>query len=351
MRSFASRVVEFFEPPDPTLVEAGAGGERFVARTRLVFWTFISLAPMSAVLAGGRSTPREVWIALGAVVFAMAISVGVLLFLRGGKRIPWVGFVTGAADTTIVTMTLVVIALAGRPTVALDSAAVWAVYLLAILATSVRFDVRVCLFVGALTIAEFSTLILWITSRWDIPINIYSPDVPESTSLLVQVARLMLMLAATALSVGIVHRSRRLVNASGTDRLTGLGNRAYFEGRFAAEIARVTRSGDPLTLVFFDLDHFKRFNDRWGHETGDEVLKAVARITRFESRAEDVIARWGGEEIAMILPDTDMAGAILKVTRIRRRLASEPLVGVDAKRGGRDRVVCDDLTPLEARTS
>ena len=378
-------LADLSRPPDPALIEAGAGGEKLVAVTRLVFWIFIGLAPLTAVLTGGRETPREIWIALAAVAIAIALSAWVVVILRRDVRVPTIGFITGAGDITVVTLTLLAVAVAGRPMVAIDSQAAWAVYLLGILATSLRYDFRICLFVGCLTVIEYVGLVLWVVSHWDIEVTAYTTTDTETTSLIIHVSRMMLMVAATALSVGIVYRSRQLVYASGTDRLTGLGNRAYFEARFRAELARASRAGDAVSLAILDLDHFKNFNDRWGHEAGDAALQLVARVMREESREEDVLARWGGEEMALVLPDTEIEGARRKVERIRMRLAGEllpiadqtaavtiscglagfPADGTDApslfavadrrlfaaKRTGRNRVVSDDELSYSTRPS
>lgn len=325
MSQIREKIREIFDPPHPALLEAGAGGERLVARTRLGFWIFIGLAPLGSLIAGRGEAPREVWIALGAVIVAIGLSAWIVLVLRHGAPIRLIGFVTGAGDVTIVTAAIIAIALAGRAEVALNSQVTWAVYLLGIVATALRFDIRICLFVGACAAVQYAAVVAWITSVWSIPIGSYAGDEPGTTSLLIQVARLMLMIAACAVAAGIVNRSRYLVLASGTDRLTGLGNRAYFEERFAAELARGRRSREPFVLVLFDLDHFKRFNDRFGHDAGDGALKAVARVMTEQSRKEDVLARWGGEEIALVLPDTDLEGARGKAERIRERLDGETL--------------------------
>lgn len=376
MRLVSKKVRNLLEPPEPVLIEAGAGGEKFIASSRLVFWCFIGLAPLGALLASGRDTPLVIWVAVFAVLAAIVLSALVVLILRRGVRIRHIGFITGAGDVTLLTLMLVVVALMGRHSIAINTQISWVVYLLAILVTSLRFDVRICLFVGFVAALEYTGLVIWVTSHWDMPVNVYSPQDFDSTSLVLQVSRVALMLAATGLSIGVVHRSRQLVYASVTDRLTGLGNRTYFEERFAAELARVSRSSAPLALAIFDLDRFKQFNDRWGHEHGDRALKLVARVMRTESRKEDVVARWGGEEFALVLPDTDASSALQKMERIRTRLKSETLVfgghetsltvscglagfpsdGADAaslfaaadrrllaaKRAGRDRTVMDD---------
>ena len=94
-----------------------------------------------------------------------------------------------------------------------------------------------------------------------------------------------------------------------TDALTGLLNRRGFETQMAFALALARRSGRPLGLITVDVDHFKRVNDTYGHEAGDEVLRRLARTLEVRLRTSDVVARLGGEEFVALLPDTDLAGA------------------------------------------
>jgi diguanylate cyclase (GGDEF)-like protein len=107
-----------------------------------------------------------------------------------------------------------------------------------------------------------------------------------------------------------------------TDELTGLANRRRFLAQLDAEVARSRRSGSPLSIVLSDLDDFKQVNDRFGHEAGDTALRAFAEILREAVRDVDVPVRLGGEEFAVLLPDTDLGGAANLAERIRSALAA-----------------------------
>jgi len=109
-----------------------------------------------------------------------------------------------------------------------------------------------------------------------------------------------------------------------TDRLTGLWNHAELHQRLREEIARSQRHGRPLTLLFADLDNFKRFNDSHGHRMGDELLRQVAARIRSAVRSTDFAARYGGDEFAIILPETPIHGASVASDELRRAIAAEP---------------------------
>ncbi|WP_081949096.1 sensor domain-containing diguanylate cyclase [Litchfieldella xinjiangensis] len=108
---------------------------------------------------------------------------------------------------------------------------------------------------------------------------------------------------------------------SDTDELTGLANRRKFMTRLDEEIARSNRHATPLSLVLLDLDHFKRINDTWGHLQGDQVLAELAALSLDSLREDDVIARLGGEEFALLLPLTPLVCCEPLAERLRRLIA------------------------------
>lgn len=116
-----------------------------------------------------------------------------------------------------------------------------------------------------------------------------------------------------------------LVELSSRDALTGLANRRSFDVALAREIDRVARSGEPALLLALDIDHFKKVNDTWGHAAGDLVLKAVAAILQETVRPMDLVARVGGEEFAIILPNCQTAFGETVAERIRRKVERTPI--------------------------
>jgi diguanylate cyclase len=162
-----------------------------------------------------------------------------------------------------------------------------------------------------------------------------------------------------------------------TDPLTGLGNRKYFDRAIEVALQNALASGEPLSLLMFDIDHFKSFNDSYGHLTGDQVLRLVGMSLKQTIKGQDITSRYGGEEFAVVLPNTALRQALTVADHIRRAVMAKELkkkstgeilgrvtisVGVSmlkpdddtdslieradaclyaAKRNGRNRVICE----------
>ena len=122
-----------------------------------------------------------------------------------------------------------------------------------------------------------------------------------------------------------------LQNESRTDSLTGLANRRRLEETLEEEWGRCRRARAILSCVMLDIDHFKRFNDRYGHDGGDECLRRIARVlTGNLRRAGDLVARYGGEEFMLLLPNTDCAGALVVAEQLREAVARERIPHEDS---------------------
>ncbi len=138
---------------------------------------------------------------------------------------------------------------------------------------------------------------------------------------------------------------RRLAEEARVDSLTGLLNRRGFEERAALALAMAERDGTPMAVAMFDIDHFKRINDLWGHDVGDRVLARTGRLIELQARETDVVARYGGEEFVVLLAGSDQAAAHSFAERVRDSLAAvhapdmpvvRVSVGVDAGRAAED---------------
>ncbi|GBC92078.1 Phytochrome-like protein cph2 [bacterium HR15] len=113
-----------------------------------------------------------------------------------------------------------------------------------------------------------------------------------------------------------------LSQAAITDSLTGLRNHRAFQESLLSLVQIAERYQQPLSLIMLDIDHFKQFNDRFGHPAGDELLRQVATVLRQSARASDVVARYGGEEFAILLPNTDLNEAVQVAERLRQQIAA-----------------------------
>lgn len=153
----------------------------------------------------------------------------------------------------------------------------------------------------------------------------------------------------------VAQRTQDLVNANAelerlasTDGLTGLLNRRRFDEIALAEIDRAQRYGRPFSLLLVDLDHFKLVNDSFGHNAGDAVLRSAAQRVMASVRTTDVVARYGGEELAVLLPETDEVEALVVAERIRETIGGQPVehegreIVVTASVGGSEYASSDD---------
>ncbi|MFO7813442.1 MAG: GGDEF domain-containing protein [Pelovirga sp.] len=148
-----------------------------------------------------------------------------------------------------------------------------------------------------------------------------SPAQPPPTTCPVGVLWCPFPNALTDLQQEIDH----LIQQVRTDALTGVANYRSFIETLELEIERSSRNGRPTSLLMVDLDHFKKVNDIYGHEVGNQALVHVARVISGQIRKLDVVCRYGGEEFAVVLPETELHAAIPVAERIRLALAESPL--------------------------
>jgi diguanylate cyclase (GGDEF)-like protein len=129
------------------------------------------------------------------------------------------------------------------------------------------------------------------------------------------------LLESLALQIAAALQNAHLYELAMVDGLTGLFVRRYFDARIEEEVERSRRYGSPFSVVMLDVDNFKKLNDEFGHLVGDRVLRAIANVIKAQMRGVDTAARYGGEEMAVILPRTEMVGAYNLAERIREAIA------------------------------
>ncbi len=132
-------------------------------------------------------------------------------------------------------------------------------------------------------------------------------------------------LTTTSFAFALARIGERERGAAQRDPLTGCFNRRAFATLFEREVERSKRLGRGLSLIYFDIDHFKRINDTHGHDVGDAMLRHLVSVTQAESREHDILFRWGGEEFVLLLPHTPPDEALALAERLRQRVALSPL--------------------------
>jgi two-component system, cell cycle response regulator len=308
--------------PDPALAAAGMEGEFVVARVRVIAMGLLILAPTWSLI----QQPHEPQHLTGFIVtlFASFVAVGIWWMLRRGNGQPWVPLASSAFDVSMVTLALITFLIVASPMNALNSTVTFEMYFLAILATSLRYDARICIVIGLLAIVEFSAVWLFASLHYDLhaasDIGAAGPYSPVDTA-----TRLILLGVATILAVTLVQRAQRLLYLASRDRLTGLFNRGHFDRALAAATDTAARDGRPLALALLDIDHFKQINDAHGHELGDTALRKVAELLATAMRRTDIVARYGGEEFIVLMPNTTSILALARIELLRQEVAATPI--------------------------
>lgn len=300
-----------------------AGGEVLTARIRLGMIGLLVWIPVLELFAGDTVADAIV----GFTIAGVAVLIGLALLWLVNREVKqwWVPFATSAIDVSIVSAALLYFALAGEPAVAVNSKILFEVYFLVIAMTCLRYDQRVTALAGGLAMIEFLLVLWWTGAHYDLHGPLVSASGYGTYSWDSVASRLILLFIATLLGIANVGRARRLHELSTSDSLTGLHNRGYFDERFREEVIRAKRHHRALSVAMLDVDRFKVFNDSWGHSAGDVALKEVAVAIRKALRQTDVVARYGGEEIVLILPETPAESAVRKLEHIRRLVADMPV--------------------------
>jgi diguanylate cyclase (GGDEF)-like protein len=308
--------------PDPALAAAGIEGELVVARVRVVAVALLLIAPTWNII-NHHDQPMHV------TGFSVTLAAGIaaLVFwirLRRGRWQPWVGFATSAFDVSMVSLALLTFLVVASPMVALNSKVTFEMYFLAIVATSLRYDARICIVIGLLAVCEYAAMWIYAGAAYDLrdPVWVAAAGPYSAVDL---GTRLLLLFIATILSVTIVRRAQRLLYLASRDRLTGLFNRGHFDRTLVGAMESANRDGQPLSLGLLDIDHFKQVNDTYGHALGDRVLVQVAHLLSRAMRRTDMVARSGGEEFVILMPGTGRDDALRAVEELREEIAASPI--------------------------
>lgn len=319
--------------PDEALADAAREGEMVVARIRTWSTLLLITSPILSMLVDGNVDLNL--LGLGLAVAAVLTAVVIERVLQGGYYRPGIAFFTSILDVTIVSLGLFSFWAVGNPIVTTNSHVLFECYFLAIGASALRYEPMVTLTSGLVAIAEYFSLALASWLRYgDTELLTSSPEHGRFTWSMV-LSRGIVMLAMTFVALALVARAQRLRRLSTGDRLTGLFNRAFVEEFFSNEVLRTARDKGALVVGMLDVDRFKDFNDTYGHAAGDAALKTVAKVLQDALRRTDIVARYGGEEILLILPATELASGMDKLDEVRVRIG---LTDIRLPRGGTARV-------------
>ncbi len=308
----------FWRITDPALRDAGIKGERTIAKYRLAACLLLLGLPIRAVMTRPELTQN--WVGLTISICGVFAGLFFLWLTHRDVVQPWIGFAASLLDVTFVSAGLAMFIALGVPQIAVNSRVIFEVYFLCLAVTCLRYDRRICLVTGITILVQYGLIVWWASTTVDT-----SPSWVDGTygafDMQDQVARLVLLAIATWVSLTIVLRVQQLRVLSVRDRLTGLMIRGYFDERLSEAFDRAQKTGDSLAVAMIDLDYFKSFNDRFGHAVGDLVLASVSRAIKRLVRSEDVVGRYGGEELIVMLPGLDRAKATERMERIRRAIS------------------------------
>jgi diguanylate cyclase (GGDEF)-like protein len=316
---------DFWSPPDTALLAIGASAEPIIARVRVALAVALLLLPFTTFSFALPEERRTSIAGLIVISFTVLLALGAWVLVYRESHRSWLPMATSLLDVSLVSAALLGFGLLADPHQAVNSKVIFEVYFLAIGATCLRYDVRLCVIAGFAAMLQYLGIVLWTALFHDLGSARYAPWIHGRLAVREQIARLFLLGMATILATAIVLRLRRHRSLSSSDALTGLYNRAYFEEFLAAEIRRSKRYAKSFAVGMVDIDRFKNFNDSYGHAAGDEALKAVASIIRRSVRRSDLVARYGGEEIVLVMPETTLNQSRIRVESIRVAVAAEAI--------------------------
>jgi len=319
--------------PDDALADAARDGELFVARVRTWLTLLITLSPLISLVFDPTLTMN--YIGLGVTLTAVLMAMLVERALQGGGYQSEISFISAVLDVSLVSFALFSFWLLGVPIVATNSRVAFEVYFIAIGASALRYDTRVTVVAGVVAVLQYGLLseLTWYLHTAEELANgaAHYGEFSAST----QVSRIIMLVAMTAVALAIVGRSQRLRRQSTSDRLTGLFNRPYAEDFLENEVLRTARTKTSMVVAMLDVDHFKKFNDTYGHAAGDTALKELSHVLRAALRRSDVVARYGGEEILLVLPGTEIGRGMEKLEEVRVQVG---LTDIVLPRGGTARI-------------
>lgn len=302
-------------PTEEQLLSFAAGGERIVAQGRVAIVLCLFAIPVFQFLYYQRLDADNLT-GLGAICIALLLSLFYYALSRHRDYLRWLPYVTSLSDVTLISAVLSVFLVLNRPHMAVNSRVIWDVYLLAIGATALRPRRGVVVATTLVAILQYLTIVLYADLHWSLNDQAWAPFYYGVFNWPTQISRIVLMGATGILALALVHEVAEISHLAGTDSLTKTFNRTYFNLRLGEETERARRYHHTLTLVMVDIDHFKKINDELGHDCGDLALAQVTQLLRNGLRSSDILFRYGGDELAILMPETGVKDAETILKRV-----------------------------------
>jgi diguanylate cyclase (GGDEF)-like protein len=322
---FAARIRALLSADtDQALVRARTDGEKLIGVLRVAFILFFSIVALGD-LSSRQSWRFELFLISASLLYGLA-----MLFLAIRVASPWVPWFTTTIDVSLVTAALVAFVVAGYPLAAVNNRSYFDTYFFIVITSTLRYDWRLAAFAASLALAQFVGLTAYVGAHWNL--DELKSDTSGSFAPVAHALRLLILGAVGVSSVAVARWARHLRLMVGTDHLTGLSQRRPFFERLEEELERATSTRATLSIALFDVDEFKKFNDTFGHLSGDRALQLLAGRLRKSVRSSDLVARYGGEEFVVAFPRMDVARALRRADELRVELAQVPVLAGGAVR-------------------
>lgn len=304
------------------LLEESTANEQTIALWRLAVCL---AAAVQVAVRSHESSQTGDWSAMACAFAAVLYSAGLFVLISRRGYAAWLSFLSVGMDVTLISGALLMLVLKGRPLVAVNSDLSLPMYLLAISLAGLRYNPAVTIFATILAVGEYCGVVGFALHVGNLadngdPAIMQQIQVCGQFEMVGQLTRMLLLCAGGLVATFGVRRARELRTASIMDALTQVFNRGFLEERFLNEYTRAERYGRPLSVMVLDVDHFKLYNDRRGHASGDQVLREIADILRYSLRSTDTVARYGGEEFVCLLPETPKETGMRLAERLRQQV-------------------------------
>ena len=297
------------------LLAFAAGGEQVVSLVRLVLVACIFVIPVFQLVYYREFDP-VLLTGIAAVSLAMILAITFFILARNPDFHPWLSYVTSVIDVTLISSVLVTCLVLKEPMIAVNSRVTWEIYLLAIGTTALRPRRGIVILTTVIAIVEYLAIVLYADLNWNLNSPRFLAEGYGYFDWSSEISRMVLMAVAGILAASLVNRIAQISRLAGTDSLTGVFNRTYFNLRLEEEVERAIRYNHSLTLAMVDIDHFKIINDTLGHDYGDKALVRITRKLEQGLRASDILFRHGGDELAILMPETGGNDAYRLLARI-----------------------------------